>query len=420
MKGKKRLIVELRDSNLSLLRLEGERGEKFEKIHLREIPTERLREKVASFTGKKRPPETLLLLSRSEVIQKEFVLAPGGETPLRQRLERKLEELLPYSPKEMAWGISGGLLLAIPEKPLKEKLRFLAAIGLYPDEILTEDQTLFWLLLERKEKSPLLFLEANEERVLSVFCEKGKSFFSRTFPSANFIPELSFSLLEKGARPEKILLSGEWGSEARSQIEAHFSCSLEKFEIPANGLVPSSLYGASLFGKYPAASLLPKEEKLKKRKEEKEKLLRETLSSFGLFFGTLLLAFLVQLAFGTREINKISREISRLSRELREVKEIRASLELLSKSQASKEGLLEFLKTLAEKTPSSIRLKELRIEGKEFRFKGESPSHGVLSEAVETLSQMSFLEAAKLEETRLRKRLNEDYFEFEVGAKWKA
>jgi hypothetical protein len=39
---------------------------------------------------------------------------------------------------------------------------------------------------------------------------------------------------------------------------------------------------------------------------------------------------------------------------------------------------------------------------------------GVFSEMTD------FLEETKLGETRARKRLNEDYFEFEVTGKWKA
>ena len=106
---------------------------------------------------------------------------------------------------------------------------------------------------------------------------------------------------------------------------------------------------------------------------------------------------------------------------MEEVKKTARSLNLIFEAGSSKEKSLELLKSLAQKLPSSVRLRELRVEGKDFLFKGESPSHGLLSETVEAFSGMKdFLEESKLGETRARKRLNEDYFEFEVVGKWKS
>jgi hypothetical protein len=190
-------------------------------------------------------------------------------------------------------------------------------------------------------------------------------------------------------------------------------------EGPRGGGVGAA--GLRLFGQYPLTSLLPREEKLIRRAREKKRLLREAVTSLLLFLGILFFAFLSHLNGLEREGTKLERRLLEITPHVEEVKRTARSLNLISEAGSSKEKALGLLKSLAQKLPSSIRLRELRIEGEDFLFKGESPSHGLLSETVEAFSGMTdYLEESKLGETRARKRLNEDYFEFEVTGKWKA
>jgi|GEM_PF-1382695 len=435
----RKLVIGLNASALSLASFRGRRLEDHARFFLRETPEDALQRSVASFlkglpAGRqgKRFRDAILLLPRSEVLSKELVLATNGSS-LKEALEKKLESLLPYSPKEMAFGFSferegeelKGEVLAIPEKNLKETLSFLERLGLHPDEIVTEDQPLLWLLSERKSNGPILLLDRTEERLLALFLEKGRTSFARIFQKKDhptlreLLPELSFSLLERQAKPEKILLSGIWEKETEEEISRHFNLSSERLNLEGKDGVPSSIHGASLFGKYPLTSLLPREEKLKKWTKERKSLVKGSFLGFLLFLGSLILASFLHLQGLTGEVGKLERKIQTLYPEVKETKEILSFLQVLESSQGSKEKLLVMLKELGTKIPPSIRLKEMRIEGKDFLFKGESPSHGYLSETVQVLEKLPMLEGAKLEQTRLRKRLNEDYFEFEVKARWK-
>lgn len=430
---KRRLVLELSSSSLTLALFRGGKIESREKFLLRENSEELLQKSIGSSLKGKKFHDSLLLLPRSEVLSKELVLTTNGSS-LKDALEKKLESILPYSPKEMAFGFSferegeelKGELLAIPEKNLKETLSFLERLGLIPDEIVTEDQPLLWLLLERKEKGPLLLLDQGETRLLSLFLKEGRNSFTRFFSRKehpllrDLLPELSFSLLERQTKPEKILLSGDWEKEAEEEVAKHFGSPLERLKAKEgeDGL-PPSLYGSAYLGKYPLTSLLPREEKLKKWQRERKKFLRDTAVSLLLFLGSLVFASLLHLHGLTRETGKLDQKLQTLTPQVKETKQILASLDLLSHSNASKEKLLLLLKELSAKIPSAIRLKELRIEGKDFLFKGESPSHAYLSETVQIFEKLPMLEGVKLEETRLRKRLNEDYFEFEIKGKWR-
>lgn len=431
----RKLVLELSPSSLTLVFFRGGKIESWERFLLRENSEESLQKSIASFIKGKKFRDSLLLLPRSEVISKELVLTQDNGSSLKDLLEKKLESLLPYSPKEMAFGFSferegeelKGEVLAIPEKNLKETLSFLERLGLHPDEIVTEDEPLLWLLLERKEKGPLLLLDRNEGRLLTLFLKGEKFSFVRTFSHKDhphlqdLLPELSLALLERGARPEKILLSGEWEKDSEEEISKHFRSPFERLKPEGVGEdgIALSFYGSVHLGKYPLVSLLTREEKIKKWTKERKRLIRDTLASFLLFLSSLFLLSYLHLQGLEREASALDQKLQSLMPQVRETKSILASLEILSHSHASKEKLLLLLKELSQKIPSSVRLKELRIEAKDFLFKGESPSHAYLSETVQVLEKLPMLEGVRLEETRLRKRLNEDYFEFEIKGKWR-
>ncbi|MBI4115339.1 MAG: PilN domain-containing protein, partial [Candidatus Omnitrophica bacterium] len=147
----------------------------------------------------------------------------------------------------------------------------------------------------------------------------------------------------------------------------------------------------------------------------RKNLIRETVLISLVFVGSLSLAFSSHWqALKWRE-EKINREIQKLSPMVDEVKRIISTLQLIEELKLSKIGILQFLKEISTKVPSSIVFRQIKMEKDEFIFKGESPSHGEISDVVENLQEIPFIRDVKLEHTRLRKRLNLDYFEFEVG-----
>lgn len=132
----------------------------------------------------------------------------------------------------------------------------------------------------------------------------------------------------------------------------------------------------------------------------------------------LISSFIIHLHLETLQIRKLETELHGLLPGVKATKEIQASLNLLNEAQASKEKLLELLKDSALKLPSQVTIKELSLGPKDFFFKGEGASHGLISETVDIFSHMQPIKEVKLGETRLRKKLNEEYFEFEVTGKW--
>jgi hypothetical protein len=273
-----------------------------------------------------------------------------------------------------------------------------------------------------------LLLDWDGERVLALSLSKGKISFSRAFRAEesgaqpDYLEEISLALLERGEKPEKVVFSGAWEDELVSLASRYFNPPLERLETSSyNGArLPSALYAARLFEKYPSTSLLPREEKRARRLRQKNKLYREAALSFLIFAGVLSLGVLSHLNLQERQIQKTGKKISQIAPRVEDVKKMSRSLAVIAEARASKENTLELLALLAQKLPASIRLRELRREGADFLFKGESPSHALLSETMEVFSGMTqFFEETKLSETRARKRLNEDYFEFEVTGKWK-
>lgn len=423
---KKRLLIYLEADELSLvLTLKG-KVVKNGVIFLREASRELIHEKVAAFMEGAKPSESLLILPRSEVLQKELVFS-GESVSLKERVERKLEEVLPYSRKEMAYGFSldqdggqtQGLLLALPEKRLKEKLEFLGNIGLKIDEIITEDQALLWI---KDEKGVFLLMDSEKRRILSLCGRKDRLLFSRSFPrkpedpNELYLEEISLVLLERGLKPERLFLTGLWTDETQNELSRHFNCPIEK--VGKGAEIPAWAEGALSFGTHSYLSLLPEAEKIRKRNQEKKKLLLQAFGSFTLFFAGLVLSFLVHLHVESHHIKKLEAELIQLLPGVKAAKEIQASLNLLNEAQDSKEKLLRLLRDLALKIPTHVKVKEISIGPKDFFFKGEASSHGFISETVDILSQCQSLKEVKLEQTRLRKKLNEEYFEFEVTGKW--
>ncbi len=427
------LAVRLDSMNLSLLRVQGAQIQKAETLFIREASKEKIRETVAAFAGAVPAKDVLVILSRSEILQKELSFAKGSQQSIKEELETRLQTILPFSVKEMAWGIrmdSGaekteGVLMAAPEKKIREVISFLQDAGLEPGsmEIVTEDQTLLWACLENKERGPALVLERSNGRLLALFVKQGAIVFSRTFEcssetgslTSDILAEISLKLLESDSKAQKILLAGPWSPEDQARISSHFSAPLEVF----GAREPAPFWGASLYGQYPYISLLPKEEKIQKRQREKSALEKDIIKIAAVLLALFLAGSWVRAQGVDKANRKLWLQMQQNARPAAEAERIVTSLERVRAAQESKTRVLGLLKDLAVTTPSSIRLRELRVEGNEVVFSGASPSYGQVSELVEGLENTESFRKPRLRSSRLRKDGVENALDFEVTGEWK-
>ena len=374
------------------------------------------------------PSETLLVMDRSGVIQKEMSLSGAGN--IKENFESALSELLPAH-KEMAYGrlpwdsaLNGkGLLYAIPEKKIKEMLDSLVHLGVCPDEVVTEDQCLSWLFQDHNiSPSPFLVVDKTKDRVLFTAIQNKNVVFSGAYPNAhesyeNIFSEMSFSLLQINFKPEKIILSG-MDEEEKIKAAGFFEAPIA-FLGNGAGEWPASVSGLKFWGKFPCASLLPKELKIIKwRKNQKERFR-------GFVLGLLFLVAALVL-FGTSHLMvvehraaTIDRETQKILPEVNHLRRVSASLNKIKRGDDSKVRVLRLFAELAQRISPSIRLKELQADEKDIIFQGESPSHTFVSDTAQEIEKMEGVREVKIEHTRMRKRLNQDYLEFEITAKWK-
>jgi hypothetical protein len=432
-----RVVLLLTPAALNLLSLKGKSIDRFEKIWLRETSEETLRVRTFAFCKDKKT-KPLLILPRSEVLQKELSLAESKNSPgfasedeMQQWLEAQLKQLLPLPSTEMAYGLridgsdfqNKGLLYALPEKKVIQTLEFLHRIGLEAEEVLTEDQVCAWFFLERKETGTCLFFDQNEERLLCLLMENGTLKFSRSFSISSFgqdvLDEISFLLLESNQQPKKIVLSG-LETESESLIRNHFLLPLEQLASPTGKNMPFSLNAAQYYPKYDFISLLPKSQKIQRLLKSYAALFRQVALALAFLIVTFGVFFMVRQSFVHFQVQNQKKLQTQYFSEAEEIQKILHSLEVFSRAQSSKVEILELLKVLSEKLPSAIRFQELQFSGADFSFKAESSSPQSISEAVQVFEKIESIKKVSLQHTRLRKRLNEDVFEFEIAgeAKW--
>ena len=266
-------------------------------------------------------------------------------------------------------------------------------------------------------------LDRTPERTLFVVHKKNTILLSGTCPPdedlKSAFSEIAFSLLEAGLKPVKVVVCGAPDAEVREAAKV--------FEIPV-GLhesgrfdgshLPATLSGARRWGAYPAISLLPSDRKLEVRSRRQKELIKGSLRAFGVFLACFTLLAGSHLMSLKHKKSALQKQSAKLAPEVAEARQIAASLAAIQEAERSRRGFLLLLKELAERVPPSVRLKELRMEGGNIVLQGESPSHAFLTETVQAFEGIKEVKDAKLEHARTRKRLNEDYFDFEVSAKW--
>jgi Tfp pilus assembly protein PilN len=432
---RKKLVVSWTPANLSLLLFDRSGEQKYESIFLQEASLDGVAARVSEFLGGTNPSETLLILPRSEVLQKEITIAKAGsQAQIKEALELKLSQILPYSPREMAYGLmledeasdARGLLFAITEKKLQEILGFMKSLGLKISEIVSEDQTFCWEPSNGASSMPILRVDQSPERILFAVVRDRQVVVSRSMIKGredleNVASEASLSFLELGQKPGKVLLSGNWEEREVEEFRRQFSMPVERPDpYFLNGReIPSVLWGGRFWGALPYTSLLPSDQKIQKRKLQQIQLLREVVVAAGVLAAACILLGICHLQFLKWQKARLEREAHKLSSEVKGIREIASSLDKIRDAEFSKRRVLDLMKDLAERMPGSIKPTELQTDEAGIVFKGESSSHILLSQAVEVLEKMESLRETKLEHTKLRKRLNQDYFEFEVSSKWK-
>ena len=416
----KTCVIGLCHSHLELSLFQNQKRLRSEKVLLRESPESVLKSRVQSFRAKEKWQSTLLVLPRTEVLQKEFALSDGSASNFRMRLETELNQSLPFPAREMAYGFrieegaadAEGLLFALPEKKVLENLEFLKRLGIEVDEIVSEDQVLAWWVAQKYPHSSCMVLDRFEGRILGLFLEKGKLRASRVM----VLDEISFFLLESGKKPNAVYVSGDWDVEALQEIKKGFSLPIGILGDDSSLSRPAFFEAAGNWKNSDCVSLLPSEVKIQKILHKRRVLSRHVALSFLFFLAVVGVTFLIQWMWMGQERASVEKQIKEMRPVVHEIQKMTADLQSFQEAQASKKAFLELLKELHVRIPRGILLKELRLE-KSFLLKGESPSHGMISEAVQILEKLNGLEQVRLSHTRLRRRLNENVFEFEIIGK---
>ncbi len=419
------LAISWKPDNISLLLFDSSGNLKYETFSSSQTG---IASKIKGFLGGRVPLESILVIPRSEVLQKEMAFSRAEDQPTD--IESQLTQLLPYSAKEMAYSIavepageaslSKGLLYAIPEEKIKKILGYLEGLGISVEEAVSEDQALFWLFRDKAASGAILVFDQDSERTLFLALKENAILLSRTYPREellkNVLSEASFSLLESGVKPMRAFVSESISEEVSGTLEMPVESF--KAEVLEGKYISSILSGAKARGTLPPISLLPNERKIQKRIQRKNRLLKESLAAFGLFIICLALFNASHLFILKSKKALLENESKKIASAVAEVRQMRTSLDAVHEAERSKKRLLSLLREFARRIPSSIRLKELQIEGKNIVFQGESPSHALLTETVQVFEKMEGVKEAKLEHARLRKRLNQDFFDFEVSARW--
>lgn len=436
---KNQLVVRVTSSEMTLLHVKGSALSRCETVSLRETPVDAVRRKISVWLSNEKITEITALLSRSEILQKDFTLAKGSEQDVRQELDSRLQSLLPFSVKDMAWGLRmepeeekmEGLLIAAPGQKVKDAMAFLSAAGLDTEilEIVSEDQAVMWAVLEAGYKGTSLVLEKNGSRVLAVLVKDQRLVFSMSFETDSSdsealecLPEISLRLLETGLTPMRILTAGDLQEASRSRLAAHFSTGVEVLAAPRSrpglqGLHPS-LYGALFTEEYPAVSLLPREEKAAKRLRDRKHLLRELLIAVGCLTALVSVLFWGRLQILSIAQAVTAKKIHAIAGSAEEAGKVLSALKIVNRAQTTKEELLHFLADLARQVPDGVVLRELRVDSGRVDFSAETASYDSVSKVVDILEKTDAVSAAKLQSTRLRKNRGQDILEFEVTAQW--
>lgn len=438
---KKRLILQLKGNFLKAAVLQAGNILRYETISLKEMETRQISETLRGMSGPRRlivskePPEVLLILPRCEVVHKEFALENTAQADLPAVLLDKARRALPYGLEEMAYGLTLDVeknprragLFAASEIKIKEICSLLTVWNAAPSEIVTEDQAILWLLRQKEILETCLLLDWEEERLLALCVDSRHLVFSRAFEYGKYgsedesfcaYHEISLELTARGITLARIWVTGKRPKDAVLDLKKFFSVPADSLKTRVDEKVPAVFEGASYWGRFETASLLPKKEKILRRRGFLRSCLREISLSVLLFAAAAAFGFSLELQKTNSRIQEAERTIQAARPVYLEARRKTEAARELLRNQDDKARILDVLRHSAAVFPSDVIVREMRFEKDALIIEGESRAHASLMEAVSALEKGGLIRTPKLGASRLRKRNNNDYLEFEVSGKW--
>lgn len=418
---KSKVLVEYRKEKLRVLLVRGKLARSLEEIVLREMPREQIVRRLRAVKGKAGRSASLLLLSRSLVLEKRFEFGGAGGAP-EAWLNHHVREMLPLSLDELGYGAAvrksaegyHGTLLAIPLAGIREILGILDDSGLSPDDIVSSDQALRWLA-PRKDQPARLILAAADGEIEALLAGPEQALGYRLLrgDASEMMEDLHYFLLESGVHPADVVFSGARQPDFEAALGAAFP-GMKRIDIP--GGIPPAVFGAAVLPPGYMISLLPRERKQEKEKAERKTLARDAGLLSVLLAGLALSGIFLHGARETRERARLGREFSHLRPRLEEIGRLASLAEQARAEAASNAALVRLLRELSEEAPSEIVLNELSWDESGVRLRGESPTYAGVTRMKEILGGFKFLRDARLEYARLRKKDSRDFFDFDLAA----
>lgn len=162
-------------------------------------------------------------------------------------------------------------------------------------------------------------------------------------------------------------------------------------------------------------NLLPQAHKQKMKQEQGQRKIRH-LSL--LLLGALFLvnaAFFIQNYHLEQQSIQLSKALKTSHDEISEAKQFFQKLNHLDKTRRARGQILELILLLGEKEGLDLVLQKLAVRTNEVLIEAETAQHSIISYLVDSLSALEFVKAAKLEHTKMQKKLNQDYLQFKIG-----
>ncbi|MFA5167817.1 MAG: PilN domain-containing protein [Candidatus Omnitrophota bacterium] len=430
--SKEILVFKYDNDYLSVLSGTRRGNRKWFQTFVREATVDGCQEKLAKFLNKSSSPQSCLVLPRASIIQKhlKLELKNGGMTP--DEFRNKVQGLLPMPFDQMAHGALfetsakdvSGVIEALPEEGIEKRLKYFDSLGVVIDDVFCEDQSLFWYCSDHGSQTPALGIEIDAKRYLFIVFNEERLLWSRTFPQEEAInlgagpllKEVGLDLLSQNIQVREVLVCGPTDESFLTDVKAFIDVPCRALPSEENN-IPHSLAGCFCRDGKKGISLLPGPRKQLKKQREIKTDLRQVLVSVAILMAVLSGGFAAHFLFLQKQVRELDKRIERIHSDVKRVKEHQRLFERLNDEQLKKQRLIECLSDLHTQIPAEIEFASFEL-GSQFHFTGESPSHGDLSKTIQILEKCGYLKNVTLKQTRLRKKLGKDYFEFEVEASW--
>lgn len=392
-------------------------------------PAETFENVLAQLDMGRRCHKAVLIVPRSEVIQKRIVLQADGAESIAMQIER----MLPHTGEAVAYGIAleaapseknsrEGTLCAMPERKVRGLLETLSSLGLSVDDVLCEDQVLVWKCQPVMGKLPTVLIHSNQERFLFVLAEQEHLLYSRAFPSASLESSWSdfgLNLRESGIEPAAIVIAGEFSKEERVILENKLKIPIMAVDERASETGATFLMGVKQRKNFGLMNLLPADLKIIRQEKKYSSLLRQCWIALSCFMAACLLAAIIHIQFLRYDYTSFHSKAGILASQVRKTKTQYLKIQHIEVSQQNKARVLALIYDLSEHIPSSVRLRKIAGDKKGISLEGNAPTQSLLADTIKRLELSKTLTGLKLEHTRVRKKFNENYLEFEVSALWK-